>query len=219
MLTKQSHNTRKYVDYLMAKSLSNPTSNTEVNFDLAETGEYTSISEEQDFSIPFAGVRPEGLLFPIIPRKAKAESPFDSLFDAEQRKRKKLIEEIKKLRFAYAQRLHKRIKLLAEEAEEEYPYEELLSVTSLEGFLKFIRQNSFKYPDATISPNGHIRIQWQQDKDHHLAIEFISDTEAKIVVFAPDPVHPHKVARASIRSSIDGVINVIDPFALDWTTE
>ncbi len=145
-------------------------------------------------------------------------SPFDILSDSEQEKRRSLIEEIKEIPRSYAQKLYRRIQLLNESAEEEYPYEELLSPKSLEGFLKFMkRKEPFKYPDTTITPDGNIRIQWQQDQNHHLAIEFISDTEAKVVVFAPDPAHPMKVARASFRLSRDSVIDAIAPCdALKW---
>jgi len=148
-------------------------------------------------------------------------SPFDLLYCSEHKKRNKLIEEVKALPRLYAERLYRRIKLLSEVAVDEYPNEEMLSANSLEGFLKFIkRQEPFKYPDTTMTPNGNLRIQWQQDENHHLAIEFISDIEAKIVIFAPDPVHPTKAARASFRLSIDSIINAIAPFGvLEWATE
>ena len=149
------------------------------------------------------------------------DRPFEVLLESDLKTRKRLMEEVKTLPLSYAERLYKRICYLNEVTEEEYPSEELISTQSLEGFIKFIKSPvHFKYPDITITPDGNIRIQWQQDKNHHLAVEFISHTEAKYVVFSPDPVHPVKTARISGKVSIDSVIIAIQPFkALEWSTE
>ena len=81
-------------------------------------------------------------------------------------------------------------------------------------------QESLKYPDTSITIEGNIRIQWQQNKNHHLAIEFISDTEAKFVLFAPDPKLPVKTARISGKVSIYSIVITIEPYnALKWSTE
>jgi len=82
------------------------------------------------------------------------------------------------------------------------------------------RKERYKYPDTTITPDGNIRIQWQQDKNHHLAIEFILENMLKFVVFSPDPSHSMKIARITVLVTIDSFIIAIEPYkALEWSTE
>ncbi len=143
------------------------------------------------------------------------ESPFDIMFNKEWDNRYKLIGKIKELDIPYSEKLYKRILFLNEAVEEEYPNEKLITVNSIEGFLKFLDiYKELRYPEITITPNGNIRIQWQDTSRQHMGIEFISESEIKYVIFVPDPKIHAKTARMAGKVSINSFKLVVKPFQL-----
>jgi len=150
-----------------------------------------------------------------------SESPFEDLLERNRKQRERLLGVLKVSDMPHAERIAGRLGFLATAADDSYPDEAPMSVSSLEGFLGFWRDSKpMKYPDITLSPRGNIRVQWQPERTRHLAIEFLNRGDAKVVVFAPDPSKPKKIARAAATAAIPSIAEIVQPYkAFDWVKD
>jgi len=150
-------------------------------------------------------------------------TPFEQLFIFESDQRKHLIENVKNIPHPYAEKIYYRLKNLEKASEEEYPNTKLISVDSLYGFKNFLdefERLNLKYPDVTVTPLGSIRIQWQNNKDYYLSVEFTSNQEVKIVLFTPDSNIKGKIIRLAVKMPIVSTFDNLQPYkVLTWITE
>jgi hypothetical protein len=150
-----------------------------------------------------------------------AQSAFEILHDIEQRERQQILEEIRQLPLSISGRVSARLQALIENAEEEYPEEELLSVRSMWDVTKFLRSgHAWTYPDIVVSARGNIVLDWLHDVRHHLTIEFLGEGQTKLVLLAPDIVWKQRssvFAGTQSVESIPALLKIYD--ALSWTTQ
>jgi len=150
-------------------------------------------------------------------------TPFGQLLARENNERRRLIVNVKDTRIPYANRLFNRLLSLESATEEEYPYTERISVDSLKGFVKFLKEFNdlnLKYPDITVTPSGNIQSEWQTDQEHYFSIEIISPQEVKVVLFTPDTKVLGKVSRIAIKMSIVSIFeNLLSFNILGWVAE
>lgn len=153
----------------------------------------------------------------------ESPTPFDQFLSVENNERRFLIQNVKNPEISHANRIFDRLVFLESATEDEYPYTELISVDSLNGFLNFLKEFknlNLKYPDITITPDGNIHSQWQEGKECYLSIEFVSPQEVKVVVFTPDSMVMGKITRIAAKMSILSIFENLSPYnILTWISE
>jgi hypothetical protein len=146
---------------------------------------------------------------------------FDRLSRMEEDQRAALRDSLASLSHPWAGRIAHRISALLEATREEHPDQPLISVPSLQGFLRFLQEaGNLRYPDTTISPQGNIRAEWKVSNERHLAIEFTSATETRFAVVGPDPKILNKTAKVAGVVSRNGILKTLEPYrASQWIFE
>jgi hypothetical protein len=131
-----------------------------------------------------------------------------------------LLDNIKKLTDIDGERIYNRLFSLIKSAEEEYPEEELVSVSSLRGFEKFLKSGyQWIYPDIAVSPSGNILIEWFKDNEHHVSIEFLGQATAKLVMIVPDITLKSTVIPVITKPRVESIAEVVKPYdVLSWIT-
>jgi len=93
-----------------------------------------------------------------------------------------------------------------------------LSNQSVIGLINFLTENpQISDPNLTASISGSIRAEWHQSWSQHFVIEFQTDTEARFVIFLPDPVRPWETVRLSGSCAVSSVMAQARPHGVeDW---
>lgn len=151
----------------------------------------------------------------------ETEGAFDKLDQIKKAETRQVLDNIRKIPIENAERIYSRLLSLVENAEEEYPDEELVSVSSLRGFEKFLKSEyQWKYPDIVVSPEGNIVVEWFEDKNHHVAIEFIGQATAKLVMLVPDIKLKSKVVPVVTKPRVESIPEAVKPYdVLSWVTQ
>ena len=90
------------------------------------------------------------------------------------------------------------------------------SMASLLGLIRFLRDNPrLRDPGLVVSNTGNLRAEWHLSWKQHFVVEFMSTTEARFVVFVADEQAEKKVARISVRCSIDSLMNHATPHGVN----
>ena len=101
--------------------------------------------------------------------------------------------------------LGQRLEELAEDLDDDVDSPPL-SVDSIAGFIEFLLEaEPLRDPGLVVAPNGNLRAEWHQSWSQHFVVEFASQTDAKFVLFAPDPHQQDKTMRLSGTCSIPSV--------------
>ncbi len=124
-------------------------------------------------------------------------------------------------RLRFRERLATRLQRLVEISREEQPEQAPPALASVKGLIAFLAANpGLRYPTVVLTPDGNVRVEWREDPNHHFAIEFLDDVDARFVVFSPDPKRPHKVARVAGQACLDSVMAMVAPYGVqDWSAE
>ena len=104
-----------------------------------------------------------------------------------------------------------RIGMLAQLAAEEEDQEAIRS-DSFAGFLRFLyvhRPRIWRRPQLVLTPEGHLRAEWRETRDHRLAVRFLDENRVTFVSFAPDPHDPTQINRVGGSSSVYGFFETI----------
>ncbi|MCI0559948.1 MAG: hypothetical protein MN733_15765 [Nitrososphaera sp.] len=115
----------------------------------------------------------------------------------------------------YAARLTARLQYLVQTSEEEFPEQEPMSSRSLQDLLYFIRSvPNITYPALVLTSQGNIRAEWTKERRKHFAVEFLGSNDVRFVVFAPDRKRPHKTNRVSGLSTLDSLMEFVQPYGV-----
>ena len=157
---------------------------------------------------------------PIV---STTESPFDELDEkmTDEEQIKKLIDYVRegsKIKFAHE--LAVRLNFLHEAVNED-PDEVPISIESLRNFISFLRNaTNLKYPNVVLTPSNEIRAQWRTAPNRHFAVVFLPAGDARFVIFAPNPKDPGKIDRLSGITSVDSLMERIQPYrVLEWASQ
>ncbi len=151
---------------------------------------------------------------------AETGSAFAQLDEMKQSETREVLDSIRQSNVADSERMYKRLLSLIENAEEEYPEEERVSVSSLRGFERFLKSKyQWKYPDIAISSSGNILIEWFKDNNHHVTIEFLGQATAKLVMLVPDITVKSKVVPVVTKPRVESIAKAVKPYdVLSWVT-
>ncbi len=97
-----------------------------------------------------------------------------------------------------------RVGMLAQLAAEEEDQEAVRS-DSFAGFLRFLyahRPRIWRRPQLVLTPEGHLRAEWRETRDHRIAVRFLDENRVTFVFFAPDPHDPTQISRVGGSSSV-----------------
>lgn len=121
----------------------------------------------------------------------------------------------------YRERLARRLEFLLETMKEEGEAWTEDSPESLRRMLLFLNNvPSFRYPMVTTTPSSTFRAQWTADAKRHFAVDFLPNGQVYFVVFSPDPRHPNRVQRTSGITSLETLIDLVEPHRVQrWTAD
>lgn len=151
----------------------------------------------------------------------EARSAFEILHDIERQERQQILREIRQFPLSVSDRVSARLQALIENAEEEYPEEELLSVPSMWDMAKFLKSGyAWTYPDIVVSARGNIVLNWLRDGQHHLTIEFLGGGKTKLVLLSPDITWKHRTSVFAGTQNVDSIPVILKTYdALKWVTQ
>jgi hypothetical protein len=152
-----------------------------------------------------------------------SDSPFDALDEkmTDEEKVKKLIDYVRegsKIKFAHE--LAVRLNFLHEAVNED-PDEDPISIESWRNFISFLQDTTnLKYPNVVLTPSNEISAQWRTAPNRHFAVVFLPTGEARFVIFTPNPKDPDKIDRFSGITSVDSLMERIQPYkVLEWASQ
>ena len=122
---------------------------------------------------------------------------------------------------SYRQKLADRILTLFKKAREEDEFSVGVALSSLRSFYYFISSNSeLRRPKLSLTPESNIYASWKSGSDKILSIHFLTDGDARFVIFKPNERRPDKPIRLSGIAPVDDLMqNVINPHGISWALE
>jgi hypothetical protein len=108
-----------------------------------------------------------------------------------------------------------RLLALFNDAEKE---EANIATDSLRDFYSFFRLNSnLKCPTVSLTPEYNIYASWKPDQNRVFSIHFLSNGDARYVIFKPNDRHPERQIRVSGTATIDILKETVTPYGVwDW---
>lgn len=147
------------------------------------------------------------------------------LLDAEEDQVKELIARIKWLSSIVCKQklvtIADRILALLKDAKEEDEFSIGISPDSLRSFYSFISTHSdLKRPKLSLTPENNLYASWKSGSDKVFSVHFLSDGDARFIIFKPNKRHPDRPIRLSGVAPVDDLLQeVVNPDEVAWAFE
>lgn len=154
----------------------------------------------------------------------KDEDPYTQtdLLNKEENQVQELIYQIRKsLPTRYRESLANRILTLFNDAKEEDSASLGIAVGSLRNFYNFFRLNTnLKCPTISLTPDYNIYASWRGEQNQIFSVHFLSNQDARFVIFKPNDKHPELKIRLSGTATTDILIKTVESIGIwDWISE
>lgn len=108
----------------------------------------------------------------------------------------------------HVERISNRLRDLRRTIREEDGESADISADSIHSFFSFLKMHpNIRYPDITLTPDGHVYSRWKGDNGSLFSAEFLPNSRVGYVVFAPTARHGGELSR---NSGIDFVDTIFD---------
>lgn len=146
----------------------------------------------------------------------------ENLLDSADEQIQELIFQIKAfLTIPYRHELANRLVTLFKDAKEEDPTCSGISVGSLRYFYNFLQlHTNLKCPTISLTPEYNIYASWRDDQKRVFSVHFLSNGDARFVIFKPNDRHPERQIRLSGIATTDILMEMVSSYrVLDWVSQ
>ncbi len=157
----------------------------------------------------------------LISPWAEKEDPFTQvdLLDREEEQVKELISRIRTSKsIPFRQTLANRLLALFNDAKEEDSASLGISARSIRNFYKFLLlHTNLKCPTISLTPDNNIYASWRGELKRIFSVHFLSNGDARFVIFIPNDRHPERQIRISGAVTTDILMETVAPYHVcDW---
>lgn len=94
-------------------------------------------------------------------------------------------------------------------------YDEMLRPESVEGFCRFLAKiKRPKTPELSVTNNGNIYARWRESSTRKFSLEFLSEKQAKFILFSPSVSQPGAIRYNKGLEDVDTILDVLSPYRI-----
>ena len=141
------------------------------------------------------------------------------LLDSEEEQVQELIFRIRTSEsIPFRQTLANRLLALFNDAKEEDSASLGISARSIRNFYKFLLlHTNLKCPTISLTPDYNIYASWRGEQKRIFSVHFLSNWDARFVIFIPNDRHPERQIRISGAVTTDILMETVAPYHVcDW---